>query len=682
LNASVSAPAQPKPEPNPAHHTELVHHQSFWLWIMCLTGVDYFSTLGYQPSIAFDAAGISAPLATLILVLLTLFGALPIYSYVAGHSFKGQGSIAMLERLVHGWTGKLLVLVLLGFAATDFIITKTLSAADAAAHLIHNPYWQSMPEVLQATQGQIIVTMVLLVLLGGMFLRGFKEVIGLAVVIVAVYLFLNLIVIGLGIVYLFSHPTLLSTWWEGIVAGPAHWHMSEESFRHLPLTGTGALTLIAINLLLFPKLALGLSGFETGVAVMPLVKGDDDDDPAKPEGRIRNTRKLLLVAALIMSTFLIGSSLVVSTLINPIELHEAVDGVGGHAKDRALAFIAHGDSQFAIDDWIERLFGTPLLSEWFGTIYDLSTVIILWFAGASAMSGLLNLVPRYLPGFGMAPEWARAIRPLAIVFTAINLFVTLVFQADVTAQGGAYATGVMVLITSACVAASIDQYGKRKGAWWQRMPWHYVLIGLVFLYSTVDIMINKPDGLKIASCFIAAVIVVSMVSRTLRSTELRFLHFDFVNNESHFLWDTLKLLEFPVLVPHRPGRQTLEEKETQIRQVHRLGNDVPIVFVEAKLGDTSEFYQSPLMEIRQEEGRFIIHVTRCVSIAHVIATLALELSKVGKPPEIHFGWSDESPMAANLRFVLFGEGNVPWMVRELIRLAEPLPDKRPAVIIG
>lgn len=649
---------------------------------MCLTGVDYFSTLGYQPSIAFDAAGISAPLATVILVLVTLFGALPIYSYVASESFRGQGSIAMLERLVHGWKGKFLVLVLLGFAATDFIITKTLSAADAAAHLIHNPFWHSMPSWLQATQGQVIVTMVLLVLLGAMFLRGFKEVIGLAVVIVAVYLVLNAVVVGLGVIYVLSHPSLLSEWGAGILAGPDHWHMSHESLHHLPLHGTGALTIIAINLLLFPKLALGLSGFETGVAVMPLVKGDDDDDPEMPRGRIRNTRKLLLVAALIMSTFLIGSSMVTATLIDPAELHTAVDGVGGHAKDRALAYIAHGDAKHQIDGWIEAMTGRPLLSDWFGTLYDISTVVILWFAGASAMSGLLNLVPRYLPSYGMAPEWARAIRPLAIVFTVINLFVTLVFQASVTAQGGAYATGVMVLITSACVAASIDQYRKRVGSTWQRLPWGYLLIAVVFFYSTFDIMINKPDGLKIAACFIAAVIILSMVSRTLRSTELRFLHFDFVNNESKFLWDTLKLLEFPVLVPHRPGRQTLESKEEQIRAVHRLGNDVPIVFVEATLGDTSAFYQSPLMEIRQDEGRFIIKVTHCVSIAHVIATLALELSKVGKPPEIHFGWSDESPMAANIRFVLFGEGNVPWMVRELIRRAEATPEKRPLVVIG
>ena len=104
--------------------------------------------------------------------------------------------------------------------------------------------------------------------------------------------------------------------------------------------------------------------------------------------------------------------------------------------------------------------------------------------------------------------------------------------------------------------------------------------------------------------------------------------------------------------------------------------------IEAELGDPSEFQQSPLMEVLEEEGRFVISVKRCASVAHVIATIALELSRVGKPPEIHFGWTDEGPVTGTLGFLLFGEGNIPWMVHELLLHAEPDPEKRSRVIIG
>lgn len=680
LVGSMTSTAE-KPQAPVAESSPHGHHQSFWLWVMCLTGVDYFSTLGYQPSIAFKAAGLLAPLATVVLVIVTLGCALPIYAYVAQKSPHGQGSISMLEKLLRGWTGKFLVLVLLGFAATDYVITKTLSAADAAEHLVHNPLWKSAPPWLN----QMSVTMVLLVLLGTMFLRGFREVIVIAIAIVSVYLVLNVVVIGGGLAYLTTHPDLIREWFAAVKSG--QWHLEEN-----PLAGKGSgwLTILAVCLLVFPKLALGLSGFETGVAVMGLVKGDDDDDPKLPQGRIRNTRKLLTSAALIMSVLLLGSAMVTATLIDPDELQP-----GGEAQNRALAYLAHGESERAIN---------PLFGEAFGTIYDVSTVAILWFAGASAMSGLLNLVPRYLPRYGMAPRWAEAIRPLVILFTVINLIVTWVFGASVEAQGGAYATGVMVLMASACVAVVIDVWrhklraadagvgaasggvlARPRSLGWSSiayLPWTYVLITIVFIYTTVAIVVEKPEGIKIATAFILAVVVFSLVSRAQRSTEMRFDRFEFVDDGSKVLWDTLKYLEFPVLVPHRPGHQTIASKEERIRIDHRLPSDVPIVFIEAILGDTSEFQQVPLMEVTQSDGRFVIRVTRCVSIAHAVASIALELSRTGHPPEVHFGWSDESPLAANLNFVLFGEGNVPWLVRELIHKAEHDTLRRPRVIIG
>ncbi|HEY1188613.1 MAG TPA: amino acid transporter [Gemmata sp.] len=666
---------QPGPHADPAKP----HHQSFWLWVMCLTGVDYFSTLGYQPSIAYENAGLLAPLATCVLVLVTLFGALPIYWYVCGKSHAGQGSIGMLARLVSGWGGKILVLTLLGFAATDFVITKTLSGADAAVHLITNPHWPfDVPDDTEKTRQAIYATGFLLVLLGASFLRGFREVIGLAVVIVGAYLVLNAIVIGAGLVHVVENPEYAHRLLHHVQAG--EWYLRESE---RPLAGTGLFTIVAISLLIFPKLALGLSGFETGVAVMPLVKGGEGEDPNHPKKRIANTRKLLITAAAIMSVYLISSSVVVACLVPAAHLTK-VDAAGREregiadkdlkAKDRVLAYLAHGENP---DGKLLPFFG-----EWFGTVYDLSTVVILWFAGASAMAGLLNLVPQYLPKYGMAPEWARATRPLVLLFTVINLIVTVIFRANVDAQSAAYATGVLVLITSACVASVIDIWDRRTGPWPRRVCWPFVLITLVFVYTTIANVYEKPDGIKIAAFFIVTILVTSFWSRWARSRELRFAGFKIADAESRLMWDTIRDLELSILVPHRPGRRSLANKESQIRREHRIPRDLIIVFVEVELDDTSDFVNEPVLRVIQEEGRYVVKITGAASIAHTLAALALEMAKVGRPPEVHFGWTDDSPVSGTLGFLLFGEGNVPWMVRDLIRRAQPDESKRPLIIIA
>jgi hypothetical protein len=208
--------------------------QHAWWQVVCLTGVDYFSTLGYIPGIAALAAGSLSPVATLFIVLLTLFGALPMYRLVAEESPHGQGSISMLERLLSFWKGKVLVLCLLGFVATGWLVTITLSAADAAVHVVENPL---VPSFLH--NRQVLVTLVLLAVLSVIFLKGFKEAIGIAVFIVGAYLILNLLVVGVGFYQIATHPQSVVSWRDALFANYGN-----------PLLMLGA------SLLVFPRLAL------------------------------------------------------------------------------------------------------------------------------------------------------------------------------------------------------------------------------------------------------------------------------------------------------------------------------------------------------------------------------------------------------------------------------------------
>src|SRR5262245_57487498 len=647
--STVSKPEGPHTPPAAAHH------QSFWLWVMCLTGVDYFSTLAYQPSIAFENAGLLAPFATVVLVLVTVFGALPLYRYVAGRSFNGQGSIGMLAKLVAGWPGKVLVLTLLGFAATDFVITKTLSAADAAEHLIANPLWpMEHPDAASEERQRLLVTMGLLVLLGAVFLRGFREVIGLAVFLVATYLLLNAIVIGAGLAYLAGHPDHFRVWLERL--GSGQWYA-----EHRPVSGTGLGSIALFCLIIFPRLALGLSGFETGVAVMPLVKGEPGDDSKSPAGRIRNTRRLLLTAALIMSVMLIASSVVTTLLIPAHEFAEATSTTPkGAANGRALAFLAH-----------------QYLGNAFGTAYDLSTILILWFAGASAMAGLLNIVPRYLPRYGMAPDWTRATRPLVLVLTAIAFAVTIIFDADVNAQGGAYATGVLVLMSSAAVAVTLSAW--REGA----IRHAFLLIALVFAYTTILNIYERPEGIKIASLFIGAIILVSFVSRAMRSTELRVEKVVLNDAAREFLEEarqgTIRI------IANRPDRGDADEyrlKEKQERWNNHIPAQDPVLFFEVRPGDVSDF--SGVLRVRGVQvGSYKVLRTRSPAVPNAIAAFLLHLrDSTGQIPHVYFGWTDVNPLWYVLKFIFFGEGDTAPVTHEILRQAEHDPSRRPAVHVG
>ena len=612
-------------------------HTNPWWKVMCLTGVDYFSTLGYQPGIAALAAGAIAPLATIVLVALTLFGALPVYRYVARKSPNGEGSIAMLEHLLPRWGGKLFVLVLLGFAATDFLITMTLSAADATAHFVENPLIPS-----SFADYPILITLILLGLLAAVFLRGFTEAITVAVGLVAVYLTLNLVVVVDGIAHIIASPHVVVDWRHAMTAEHGNvWMM------------------IAVALIVFPKLALGLSGFETGVAVMPQIKGHPGDVARAPRGRIIGARRLLTTSAVIMSCFLIASSLICTMLIPEPDFQ-----AGGPANGRALAYLAH-----------------EYLGSTFGTVYDISTILILWFAGASAMAGLLNLVPRYLPRYGMAPDWARANRPLVVVFAVIAFAVTIYFRASVDAQGAAYATGVLVLMTSASVAVTLSVRKRRK----HRMTVAFAIVSVIFAYTTIANVFERPEGVQVAAFFIVAIIVVSFASRFNRAFELRSSSIEFDDEAQRIIAAAAGsgVLE---IVTHDPDVRSLHEyheKELQQRAESHIPDASQIIFLEVNVTDSSEFATDLMVHGKIRSGGYRILWVDAAAIPNTIAAILLAIrDNTGVNPNVYFEWSEGNPFTNLLRFLFIGEGEVAPVTREVLRRAEPEIARRPFVHVG
>ena len=590
-----------------------------WYKVLWLTGVDYFSTLGYQPGIALLAAGALSIPATAILIALTLLGAVPIYSEVAKRSYAGQGSIALLENLFSGWKSKIFVLVLLGFAGTDFVITMTLSAADAARHAIGNPFLYQY-----VGDAPVFLTLGLLILLAVVFFIGFGEAIGVAQIVAVPYLILNLIVLLRGLYEVLLHAELIHNW-------------------RLTLVGRGDWTAIFIvSALLFPKLALGLSGFETGVSVMPLISNGNGEAPSgEPLGRIRATRHLLLAAALIMSVMLLLSSIVTTLLVRESDYQ-----VGGVAAGRAIAFLAHS-----------------LMGPVFGTIYDFSTILILWFAGASAMAGLLNLIPRYLPRFGMAPRWVAYRRPLVMALLAINIVITLVFQASVEAQGGAYATGVLVLMLSAAVAVTLalaKECGSRRPKT-ILLTAYFLLITLIFAYTLADNVVGRPGGIMIASSFIFLLLMASGISRSVRSTEMRISEVTFADPESARHWESISGRKVNLIPYDPPTASKRADIEQRLRRHYVLHG--PLAFLHVHLQDNrSEFLANLKVFVRPDGDNYVITVRGAVAVANSIAYL----SELLDPISILLSLTKRNPMKQAISYLFWGEGETALMAYAII----------------
>jgi hypothetical protein len=360
---------------------------------------------------------------------------------------------------------------------------------------------------------------------------------------------------------------------------------------------------------------------------------------------------------------LITSSFATITLIPPEEFRAATDTTeAGKASGRALAYLAH-----------------TYLGGGFGTAYDVSTILILWFAGSSALAGLLNIVPRYLPRYGMAPNWAKATRPLVLIFTAIAFIVTILFKAEVEAQAGAYATGVLALMGSAAVAVTLLQW--RRPGW---TKWGFLLISVIFAYTIVVNVLEQPSGIKIASFFIGAIIFTSLVSRVWRTTELRVEQIELDETARRMIGEVSRFGEVRI-VANRRDRGDVDEyrfKELEKRQDNHIPTRDPVLFFEVTPGDASEF-AGTLKIHGVDVGGYRVLRARSPAVPNAIAAFLLHLrDTTGQIPHVYFGWSEGNPLMYLLRYIAFGEGDTAPVTREILRQVEDDPERRPSVHVG
>jgi hypothetical protein len=654
-----------------------------WLLVACVFGMDYLSGLAYLPSVAYTAAGTFSPFALIPVVLVTFIFTLPIYLYTAGRSSNGSGTLGLLEKILPGWSGKLFVVVMLGFAATDMVFTRTFSTADAAEHIIHSPLLQGpidglatatnsvekeLPDSIssmtkQSNKRQLVVAVGLLLagsLFGWYFRKGVdRRLVIFAVVIVVSYLSLTLIIVIYGFKYLLTNPDLIHNWWANI--------RNNATIAHRPSYWGMAIACVA----LFPQVALGLSGFELSLTAVPIIRTRSNDQKSV----IRRTRIMLISLAVIMCTLMIASTFITALLIPAEALANE-----GNAQNRALAYIAHGSE---LIDKIEPTNICPFFGPVFGTTYDFATIIVLTISGVVVLIGTRELIPPYLHRLGMEWSWSNRIGLMMYIFTAIKIIVTAYYKADVEAQRGAYLTGVLALFAGGAITATIDLWQRREGKKWiWRLSPLFVSASLIFTISLIVVVVRQPVAIRMAGAFVLFVILSSMITRFFRTRELRFEGFEYANEESRLMFWHLQNNDYPMLLPYRPGQDQMADKEKEIRESHRLPVGQSVVFIVAQLADPSNFYQRPVINIVEDDSRVVVEISQCTSVPHAIAAVALEIAKAGPLPEVHFGWSQENPLTANINFVLFGQGNIPWMVRELIRTAKVPDDRRPKVIVG
>ena len=198
-------------------------------------------------------------------------------------------------------------------------------------------------------------------------------------------------------------------------------------------------------------------------------------------------------------------------------------------------------------------------------------------------------------------------------------------------------------------------------------------------------IVERPEGLGIALIFIGAIVAISLVSRVWRSTELRVTRVVLDKTAERFIRETTQQAREIRIIANNPDGRSKREyliKEREEREASHIPLRDPVLFLEVNVPDASEFSQTVRIKGVQI-NEFRVLRAEGAAVPNTIAAVLLDLrDRTGRKPHVYFGWTEGNPLKYLARFVLFGEGDIAPLTHEILRQAEPDPQRRPAIHLG